>query len=95
MYILDVKSIVSDEKLMLVRPAHGEWVSEGFKKSWFLFAGPKTKTSGGFILVKSILRDELDKFIAADPYITEKVAIYEISEFEIKAVADGLEKLIK
>lgn len=93
MYLLNVSSIVSDEQLAMVKPSHAEWVNQGFKKGWFLAAGPKTKTGGGFILVKSMPSNELDQFINADPYVIEKVAVYEVTEFEIKAVADGLEQL--
>jgi uncharacterized protein YciI len=93
MYLLNVKSIVSAEKLGTVREAHSEWVKKGFEKKWFVFAGPKVGELGGLILVKPMSRKELDQFIAIDPYIIEKVAVYEISEFEIKVTADGLEQL--
>jgi len=93
MYLLNVNAIVPEDKIATVKPAHGDWVKQGFEKGWFLFAGPKSGKSGGVILVKSIAESELQEFIALDPYVIEKVAEYEVINFNVALAANGLENL--
>jgi len=93
MYLLNVKATATDDKLAPVKASHGDWVKKGFEKGWFLFAGPKTKMSGGIILVKAISKMELNDFINEDPYVTENVATYDVTEFDIKATIPALDVL--
>ena len=49
---------------------------------------------GGVILVKNILRDDLEKIIKDDPFYQRKLADYQIIEFHPSKVQKGFEQLL-
>ena len=44
---------------------------------------------GGVILAARIDRDELDAILATDPFVTEGLATYRVTEFRITRAAQG------
>ena len=49
-------------------PDHQAHIARGIAENRVLCAGPKVAGKGGFILFKAGTRDELDRFIADDPF---------------------------
>ena len=95
MYLLLVSYTKPVEEVAPFVPSHAEWVNKYFKQGLFLMAGPKKNKFGGAILTKSIDRNELNKIIAEDSFITGGVAEYQIVDFDCKLAAEGLEVLTK
>lgn len=90
MYLLNVNARAVKSEMDKVKTPHVEWVKEGINKGWFLFAGPKSDKPGGLILVKSIMKSELLAYIELDPYVINKVASYEVIDFNISLAAECL-----
>jgi len=90
MYILNVSYIEQPANVEPVVAPHTAWVKKHFAEGLFLFAGPKKSGLGGVILAKSIERPELDRIIAEDPYVTERVAEYQVLDFDCKAAEPSL-----
>jgi len=94
MYLLNVTTIVENEKVAPYRASHKAWVQHGIDKGWFIFAGPKSNRDGGLILVKEVSLDKLQAFIAKDPYIKEKLAQYQLIDFSISLSMDGFDQFV-
>ena len=62
-------------------PDHQAHIAKGLTDNRILFAGPKSAGKGGFILMKAETRQELDEYIAADPFCQKGIMDYEITEF--------------
>jgi uncharacterized protein YciI len=60
-----------------------------FERGIFIAAGPKVPREGGVILAARIDRDELDAILATDPFVTEGLATYRVTEFRITRAAQG------
>ena len=93
MYLLNVNATAHENEITEIKEPHTKWVKEGFAKGWFLFAGPKSAKLGGLILVKPVSKSDLEEFIALDPYVINKVADYEIIDFNVALTTKGLEAL--
>lgn len=74
--------------------AHKAWVGEHFATGAFVLAGRRVPRSGGFILATGIGREELDRIIAADPFVTAGVAVYDVYEVAPTKAADALKGLL-
>jgi uncharacterized protein YciI len=72
---------------------HMEWVAAGYERGWFLASGRKNPRTGGVIFAKGT-REELEAFVAEDPFVTGEVAAYEITEVLVTKTAPGLEGLM-
>ncbi|HFF1621959.1 TPA: YciI family protein [Yersinia enterocolitica] len=59
--------------------SHKDWLKKYYAQGVFIASGRKVPRTGGIILAKSIMREELDKILAEDPF--NAVAHYEVTEF--------------
>ena len=71
---------------------HMDWVNEGYDRG-ILASGRKNPRTGGVIFAKGT-REELEVFVAEDPFVTGGVAGYEITEVLVTKTAPGLEGLM-
>jgi uncharacterized protein YciI len=94
MYLLNVSFSQNPAQVEPQKEAHGVWVKKYFENGTFLLAGPKKSGLGGAILVKSIDKSELMKILSEDSYVIADVADYQITDFDAKLSAKGLENLI-
>jgi len=58
-------------------------------------SGPQVPRIGGFILLNAADKDEALRIMAADPYVVNGIAKYEVIEFDLKSCADGFRELLK
>jgi uncharacterized protein YciI len=69
--------------------AHREWLDEHFAAGRFLVAGRREPREGGFILAADGDRAEFERIAAADPFVIEGVATYEVLEVQPTAGRAG------
>lgn len=74
--------------------AHREWVRDNAQAGRIVAAGREVPLQGGILIATGVTRDEVDAMIAADPYITEGVAEYDVREYEMVMAADGAGALL-
>jgi uncharacterized protein YciI len=72
--------------------AHMDWVRKGYDDGLFLASGRKLPRTGGVILARGT-RATIEAFCAADPFVTNDIARYDITEVELTTVSPGLEAL--
>jgi uncharacterized protein YciI len=70
--------------------AHGEWVKSGLERGLILFAGRKKSGLGGIVVVKSMDKAELLKFIAEDIYAEADLVEYQITDFDCSLVQPNI-----
>ncbi|WFS00022.1 YciI family protein [Rhizobium tumorigenes] len=92
MFILSLTYLKSNEEADAVMEPHIAWVAEGYAKGWFLASGRKVPRTGGVILAWG-KQDELEAYVAADPFTLHGIASYEITEVALTRTVDGLELL--
>jgi uncharacterized protein YciI len=92
MLILSLTYKVPLEKAEAASDAHMAWVKEGYEKGVFLASGRKVPRTGGVILARGE-RTAIEAFCATDPFVTEDIADYEITEVAVSRTVDGLEAL--
>jgi uncharacterized protein YciI len=73
--------------------AHRGWIREQAEAGIFIAAGREVPLQGGLIVATGVTRDELDAIIANDPYFTEKVAEYDVREYDVVLATPGTEAL--
>ncbi len=59
---------------------HRAWIDEHCAAGRFLVAGRRVPREGGFILAADGDRGEIERIVAADPFVTAGLARYEVLE---------------
>lgn len=72
---------------------HRGFLDRHYAAGHFLASGPRVPRTGGVILVKSLSREELDDVLAEDPFYREKIASYQVIEFNPTKFGVGVEAL--
>lgn len=73
--------------------AHRGWVRENAQAGRFIAAGREVPLQGGLLVAVGVTRDEVDAIIAADPYVVEGMADYDIREYDVVLATPGAEAL--
>ena len=92
MFVLNVTYLAPIEAVEPHIEAHMKWVADGYERGWFLASGRKNPRTGGIILDKGN-REEIEAYLAADPFVTGGVAEYEVTEVLFSRTAPGFEAL--
>lgn len=76
------------------RPAHLTWLQKYYDEGLFLASGRQNPAKGGVILSKALPRERLEAILQEDPFAIQKLATYEIIEFEPKMTAPELKGVV-
>ena len=93
MYIVNLTYKVSLEAVDNYLDNHVEYLNEQYQLGNFHASGRKVPRTGGIILSKMSDKNELLKTIAKDPFKTNDLADYEITEFTPTKTCEELEFL--
>lgn len=69
---------------------HNAWLKKGFEDGVFLLAGSIKSGKGGSIIAHGTSAEELDKRVALDPFVEQRVVDAEIIEIAPTKVDDRL-----
>jgi uncharacterized protein YciI len=92
MFILSLTYVKPTEEADRFMAPHMDWVNAGYDSGMFLASGRKVPRTGGVILARGE-RAEVEAYVAADPFTTEGVAVYEVTEVAVTRTAPGLDEL--
>lgn len=81
MFIIDLHYIVPLEKLDTHMNAHVRFLKKYYDRNIFLTSGRKVPRTGGIILALASSKEEVEKIMQEDPFITNKLAEFKIIEF--------------
>jgi uncharacterized protein YciI len=68
---------------------HVAWLNEHYDAGRFVVSGRQVPRTGGVILARGDDRDEIERIVASDPFVTGAVATSEIIQFRASQSADG------
>ncbi|MGL4991632.1 MAG: YciI family protein [Sarcina sp.] len=94
MFIINLTYISKIEEVEKYLIEHKEYLDKFYDKGNFLFSGRKNPRNGGIIICKGNNKSEVEEIISKDPFWINKIARYDIIEFEASKYANGLELYI-
>ncbi len=92
MFIVTLTYTVPNDEVDRHLEGHMAWLKEGYAKGLFLAAGRRVPRTGGIILADGD-REAVEAMLRRDPFHTNGVSEYVISEVNITSTAQGLEGL--
>lgn len=90
MYVIDLHYLASLEHVDNALDRHRDYLQRQFDAGVFVAAGPKVPRDGGVILAMRIDRDALEAILQTDPFVTEGLATYTVTEFRMTRAAPGI-----
>lgn len=91
MFIASLTYTVPIERIDAVLDDHLAWLNAGHEAGHFIAWGPREPRDGGLIFVKAASREEAERLLAADPFMTEGLADLSIMQWTPRFVGPGLE----
>jgi uncharacterized protein YciI len=82
MYLILVKHTGSDEDLARAAAVHRKFLDQACDAGRVLVFGPQVPKTGGVIIARARTRQEVDELIHGDPFYQEKIADYQVIEFQ-------------
>jgi uncharacterized protein YciI len=82
MYLLLLKYKTPIEQVEQVTPAHRAFLDKAYQAEKLLVSGPQVPRTGGVIIARVETRAEVDALIREDPFYEQKIADYEVIEFQ-------------
>lgn len=90
MYIISLTYKTALENVQKHLDAHIEYLKEQYATGIFLASGRKIPRTGGIIFAKADNPETLRKILEKDPFHTNNIADYEITEFIASMTCDEL-----
>ncbi|ABA50424.1 hypothetical protein M218_02235 [Burkholderia pseudomallei MSHR338] len=90
MYVIDIRYTAPLERIDDALERHRAYLQRHFDAGVFVACGPKVPRDGGVILAVRIERDRLDAILETDPFVTEGLVTYTVTEFKTTRVAPGV-----
>ena len=94
MFIVSVRYKQPLEMVEHHLPAHIAFLDRYFAKNVFIASGRKVPRTGGVILAHDVTRQELEEIISRDPFKSNNVADYEVTEFVPNRTAPEYARLL-
>ncbi|WP_373699187.1 YciI family protein [Neisseria dentiae] len=95
MYLIDITiktDAVSAAQSEALLAGHRAWFAKYFEQGYFLLLGPYLdRSAAGVIIARADSRAQLDAMLAEDVYWADKLADYQVREFQAKMVADRIQ----
>lgn len=90
MFVLELTYTAPVERADALMDAHIAWLDEQYAAGVFLASGRKNPRDGGVILAAGVDRAAIERIAAADPFSSEGVCAYRITEFYASKTVEGL-----
>ncbi|GGR24968.1 YciI family protein [Streptomyces roseolus] len=90
MFVLELTYTAPVERADALMDAHITWLDEQYAAGVFLASGRKNPRDGGVILAAGVDRAAIERIAAADPFSSEGVCAYRITEFYASKTVEGL-----
>lgn len=96
MYLIDITlktDIIPAGQSETLLAGHRAWFTKYFEQGKFLMLGPYRDQAGaGVIIAQADSRAELDAMLAEDVYWADKLADYQVREFQANLVAENIQQ---
>lgn len=93
MFIVTLTYLRPLAELDALMPQHVAWLKQHYEAGLFIASGRQKPRKGGVILTRTVSRSKLKAVLAADPFVTNGCASFDIVEFKPSMTAPGAESL--
>jgi len=90
-FIAKLTYIVAIERVDALLDAHLAWLKAGHASGHFLAWGPNEPRDSGIIFIRAGSRAEAERLTATDPFLIERAATIDLTEWTPRFVGPGLE----
>ena len=94
MFIIELTYTVPLSQVDAYLESHIEFLNKYYEAGNFIASGRKVPRDGGIILAVASNKKEIEKIIAQDPFHTNNIAQYKITEFAATKKAANIESFI-
>jgi uncharacterized protein YciI len=94
MFIINLHYIVPLDTLDAHMAGHVKFLRKYYKQNVFVASGRKVPRTGGIILALAKSKEEIESIISEDPFYTQKLAEFTITEFLTSQFHPDLKKLL-
>lgn len=94
MFVVSLTYVCGMEKVEACLDAHVAYLKAQYERGFFIASGRKVPRTGGVIFAEMPSREALEAVLAEDPFYTEGVATFEVTEFVPSMAAPGFECLL-
>ena len=95
MFIINLNYIVPLEELDRHMTGHVKFLQIYYKKNIFVASGRKVPRTGGIILALAKSKKEVEEIMSEDPFCTNKLAEFTVTEFLTSQVHPKFKDLLK
>jgi uncharacterized protein YciI len=93
MFVVLLSYIRPIEEVDALMREHVAWLNEHYDAGRFVVSGRRVPRSGGVIVARGDDRDEIERIVASDPFVSAGVATSEVIHFRASQTADGFDAL--
>ncbi|CAL9633972.1 hypothetical protein SUDANB95_06131 [Actinosynnema sp. ALI-1.44] len=90
MFIVVLEYIKPLDEVDYALPEHVDWLKKQYDAGLFLASGRQVPRTGGVIITRPMSRGKLDAVLATDPFAVQKLARYQVIEFQATRTAPEL-----
>ena len=94
MFIVNLTYIKPLDAVEKYLEKHINFLNQYYTKGLFIASGRKNPRSGGIILMRAKNKDAVQEIIAHDPFYQNKIAQYDVIEFEASKYCPEFETII-
>ena len=94
MFILSLTYLTDNENVDQFLPGHNDFLQKYYDNGLFICSGPKIPRNGGVILCRAKSLQDVRELIEEDPFKTNGIAKYEITEFRVADCLPDFEAFI-
>jgi len=80
-FIIETTYVAPMETVAEATPAHRAYLQTGYDRGLMLASGPQEPRVGGILLMRAAAREEIEQFLADDPFKLQGLATYRLIEF--------------
>lgn len=95
MYLIHVNYVKTIDEVEKHLVAHRAFLDKYYATGNLICSGPRNPRIGGIIICNANSRDDVWKIVHEDPFCINKIAEYEIIEFNPIKYAKGFETFVK
>jgi uncharacterized protein YciI len=91
MFVLLLSYIKPLEEVDALMREHVAWLSKQYEAGRFVVSGRQVPRTGGVIVARGDDRDEIERVVASDPFVSAGVATCEVIQFRASQTANGFD----
>jgi uncharacterized protein YciI len=94
MFVIELEYIADLSEIDARMPEHVAWLKKQYVAGRFLVSGRKVPRDGGIIIAVGEGRDQIERVMQEDPFVTHGLARFRVIEFRASQRAKNIDALI-